>query len=54
MVFNEQYSFAVSGLGSLSVPHKHMKYLMEGLIEFGVHNVGVLMVAIQVEKKKVF
>lgn len=51
VVSNEQCSLSISGLGSLSVPHKHVKYLMQGLIEVEVHNIFSIMVVIQLEKE---
>lgn len=54
VVFNEQCSLPISGLGSLSVPHKHVKYLMQGLIEVEVHNVVFFSGCYQSEKSEVF
>lgn len=54
MVFNERYSLLVGGLGSLSVPHKHVKYLAEGLIEVEVRNVVYFVGYYPSEKRKVF
>lgn len=54
MVFNEQCSLSISGLGSLSVPHKHVKYLMQGLIEVEVCNVVFFSGCYPSEKRQVF
>lgn len=52
---DEQCSLSIRGLGSLSVPHEHVKYLMQDLIEVEVHNVVFSNGCVNPsEKRKVF